>query len=141
MIDLLSSYFEFFYSKNSSLSLCQFTCHIVILQTINCSVLRTLVSFTNQWNSFRLDKDAIQLKGDHLAEGALRVNNPSNGRVMNKNIFCNRRSWFCIYLGKMPLLDLDIFVHFLEFLCFNWSTLKKPKQYIVFNATLQSEWD
>ena len=75
--NLLSSYFEVFYNKKLSLSLYQFTCHIINLQSINCSILRTLASFSNQWNSSRLDIN-------HFVEGALRVNIPSNRRVMNK---------------------------------------------------------
>ena len=89
--NLLSSYFEVFYNKKLSLSLYQFTCQIINLQSINCSILRTLASFSNQRNSFRLDIDAIQLKGDHLVECALRVNIPSSRRVMS-NFFLHLQS-------------------------------------------------
>ena len=77
MIDFLSSYFEVFYNKKY-VSYCV---NIRVI-SINRSILRTLSSFSNQRNSFRLDIDAIQLKGDHLVEGALRGSIPSNRRVM-----------------------------------------------------------
>ena len=71
MNDLLSSFFEVFYNKKLSLSVCQFTWHLVIRQSIKCSILRTLPSLSNQCNAFRLDIYALQLKGDHLVEGAM----------------------------------------------------------------------
>ena len=82
MIDFLSSYFEVFYNKNY-VSYCV---NIRVI-SINRSILRILASFSNQRNSFRLDIDAIQLKGDYLVEGALRVNIPSSRRVMNNLFF------------------------------------------------------
>ena len=42
-----------------------------LLQSINCSILRTPANFSNQRNSFRLDIDAIKLKRDHLVESAM----------------------------------------------------------------------
>ena len=71
MNDLLLSFFRVFYTKKLSLSVCKFKLHIVIRQSINCSILRTLASLSNQFNSFRKDIYTLQLKEDHLVEGAM----------------------------------------------------------------------
>ena len=113
--------------------MCQFTCHIVILQSINCSILRTLASFSNQRNSFRLDTDAIKLKGDHLVEGEifyqmdalrltynrcftrgskLRVNIPTgvdNRRVMNKKVFATADHDF-VYIWLKYHIEILIYL-------------------------------
>ena len=71
--------------------------------------MRTLASFSNQRNSFRLDIDAIQLKGDYLVEGALRVNIPSSRRVMNK--FFPTADDIFLYIKVKYRLDILIYLH------------------------------
>ena len=83
-------FFEVFYNKKSSLSVCQLTWHILIRQSINCSFLRTLASLSNQCNSFRLDINAFQLKGDHLVEGAMLYQR--NALRLTFNRYFTRRS-------------------------------------------------
>ena len=70
--------------------------------------MRTLPSFSNQCNSFRLDIYALQLKGEHLVEGAMSYQRIALRLTFNR--YFTRGSKLRVNIqSHMLLLDLDIY--------------------------------